>query len=144
MTVPYEPWLPEEPRWHPPTRPEPVAPAHLHQPQRPAYAGHPQPSRAPMPQAHRITRQPAVRAAAGAKSTVVAYLLLLLLGLFGTHHFYLNRPGWGMAYLLTTVLFGPAYGLGLILAGIGCAVDLFLLPRHTRDANRRRAGHGPR
>ncbi len=57
-----------------------------------------------------------------------AYILALPpLGLFGAHHFYLNRPGWGFLYLFTVGLFG-----------IGWLVDLFRIPLLVRDANLRK------
>lgn len=58
------------------------------------------------------------------KDVGVTYLLWLFLGVFGAHKFYLGRPGWGVAYLLT---------LGLL--GVGLLVDLFTIPRQVRDYN---------
>lgn len=72
---------------------------------------------------------------APAKSTAVAYVLWFFLGLLGIHHFYLGRNGWGLAYLLTTLLLGWVFGLGFLLVGVGCLVDLFLIPSYTRAAN---------
>ncbi|XP_013400308.1 uncharacterized protein LOC106166326 [Lingula anatina] len=59
------------------------------------------------------------------KSLVEAYLLWLALGLFGAHHFYLNRPLFGIMYLTT---FG--------LCGCGWLIDLFRLPCLVKDANK--------
>ena len=50
------------------------------------------------------------------KSKGVAYLLLLLLGAFSAHRFYLGKIGSGILYLLTLQLFG-----------IGWIIDLFIL-----------------
>jgi RND superfamily putative drug exporter len=60
------------------------------------------------------------------KSLLVAYTWWLLLGLFGAHHFYLGRKGWGWTYLGT---------VGLL--ALGWLTDLFLLPRYIRAANAR-------
>ena len=56
---------------------------------------------------------------------LVAYLLWLIMGIFGAHRFYLRDTRWGVVYLLT-----------LGLAGIGLLVDLFRLPSHVRRFNR--------
>lgn len=77
---------------------------------------YPQPS-------YTIYRGPLV---AAKKSLVEAYLLCLILGLLGAHHFYLRRPGFGCLYLFT---FG--------LLGCGYVYDLFRMPCLVRDANRR-------
>lgn len=74
------------------------------------------------------------------KSAGVAYLLWFFFGFFGVHHFYLGRTGWGVAYLLGTLLLGWM-GLGILLVLIGCFIDLFLIPSYTRDANRRLTGY---
>jgi Fe2+ or Zn2+ uptake regulation protein len=50
------------------------------------------------------------------KSKAVAYLLLIFLGIFGAHRFYLEKIGTGILYLFTG---------GLL--GIGVLVDLFTL-----------------
>jgi len=74
------------------------------------------------------------------KSIGVAYVLWFFLGALGVHHFYLGRTGWGVAYLLCTVLLGWI-GIGLIVVGIGLLIDLFLIPSHTRAANQRLTGY---
>lgn len=50
-------------------------------------------------------------------SLIEAYLLMIVLGIFGAHHFYLKRPRWGLLYLFT---FG--------LLGAGWLIDIFRLP----------------
>lgn len=50
-------------------------------------------------------------------SLIEAYLLMLVLGIFGAHHFYLKRPRWGLLYFFT---FG--------LLGAGWLIDIFRLP----------------
>lgn len=50
-------------------------------------------------------------------SLTEAYLLMIVLGIFGAHHFYLKRPRWGLLYLFT---FG--------LLGAGWLIDIFRLP----------------
>jgi TM2 domain-containing membrane protein YozV len=41
-----------------------------------------------------------LRARGSEKSKFVAGMLAIFLGSFGLHKFYLNRPGWGLVYLL--------------------------------------------
>ncbi len=41
------------------------------------------------------------------KEKFIAGLLALFLGSFGIHKFYLNRPGWGLTYLLFCWTFIP-------------------------------------
>ncbi|XP_048250949.1 uncharacterized protein LOC124117629 [Haliotis rufescens] len=60
------------------------------------------------------------------KSLVEAYILAVVLGLLGAHHFYLRRTGFGVVYFFT---FG--------LLGVGYVVDLFRLPCLVKEANRR-------
>jgi TM2 domain-containing membrane protein YozV len=43
------------------------------------------------------------------KSRAVAILLALFLGGIGAHKFYLNRPGWGVLYLLFCWTLIPAF-----------------------------------
>lgn len=62
------------------------------------------------------------------KSLGLAYVLLILFGLFGVHHFYLGKVGRGILYLLT----------GGVLV-IGVIVDVFTLPSQVRTINARRA-----
>ncbi|KAL3885058.1 hypothetical protein ACJMK2_025156 [Sinanodonta woodiana] len=54
-----------------------------------------------------------------------AYVLWFPFGLLGLHHFYLNRPIWGILYFFT---FG--------LVGIGWLIDGFRIPCLVKDANR--------
>src|SRR5262249_38966004 len=64
------------------------------------------------------------------KSLGLTYLLWLLLGIFGVHHFYLGKWQRGLLYLLTG---------GLLM--IGLLVDLFTLPWQVKRVNaERRAG----
>lgn len=73
------------------------------------------------------------RIANDAKSPLVAYLLLIFVGWFGVHRFYLGKTGTGVAMLVLSILglLTAAFGVGLILlvvVGIWCLVDLFLVP----------------
>jgi len=58
------------------------------------------------------------------KNLLVAYILWLLLGIFGAHHFYLRRPLMGVLYLCTAGLFV-----------IGWLIDLFTLPQQVDEYN---------
>lgn len=74
------------------------------------------------------------------KSMLVAYLLLIFLGAFGAHRFYLGQTGSGAAMLiiflvsllLTVVVIGA---VGLLVIGIWCFVDLFLIPGYVKKYN---------
>lgn len=57
-----------------------------------------------------------------------AYLMWLSLGIFGMHHFYLHRWGWGFAYFFTFGLFG-----------FGWLIDLCMIPYLVKAANGRRS-----
>lgn len=68
-----------------------------------------------------------------AKSPLLAYLLLLFVGGFGIHRFYLGRSGSGIAMLLLLIVgaFTLPIGIGILLLGalgIWMIVDLFLIP----------------
>ena len=60
------------------------------------------------------------------RSTGIAYVILVLVGVFGGHHFYLGKKGTGILYLLS---FG--------LLGFGVFLDLFTLPKQVQKANER-------
>lgn len=62
------------------------------------------------------------------KRLLDAYVLAFPLGFLGAHHFYLNRPGWGVVYLFTFGLFG-----------LGWVIDWFRLPILVRETNERLA-----
>jgi TM2 domain-containing membrane protein YozV len=78
----------------------------------------------------------------GPKEVAAAYLLLIFLGGFGAHYFYLREPL--TAVVLIIVWWGgwatTAVGVGFFLL-IGVAIwfvtDLFLLPSYVRAANAR-------
>ena len=77
---------------------------------------------------------------ANKKSAVVAYLLLIFLGGFGAHRFYLGRTGSAVAMLVITIVsFVLAFVyiglLGFIVIGVWCFVDLFLVPGLVSDFN---------
>jgi TM2 domain-containing membrane protein YozV len=74
------------------------------------------------------------------KSMAVAYLLLIFLGGFGAHRFYLGQTGSAVAmlviFLISLLLTVVAIGaLGLLAIGIWCFVDLFLIPGYIRQFN---------
>ena len=58
------------------------------------------------------------------KNLLVAYILWLLLGIFGAHKFYLSRPLMGLLYICTAGLFV-----------IGWLIDLFTLPQQVDEYN---------
>lgn len=68
-----------------------------------------------------------------AKSPVVAYLLLIFLGGFGAHRFYLGKTGTAITMLILFILgwVTLVIGVGLVMlgaVGIWCFVDIFLIP----------------
>lgn len=81
-----------------------------------------------------------------AKSPVVAYLLLIFLGGFGAHRFYLGKTGTAITMLIMFVLgwLTLVLGVGLLLliaVGIWSLVDIFLIPgmvQQDKDAIRQR------
>ena len=77
------------------------------------------------------------RIANDAKSPLLAYLLLIFLGWLGVHRFYLGCTGTGVTMLILFVLglLTAPIGVGFVLLlvlGIWCLVDLFLIPGITR------------
>ncbi|RRG18227.1 TM2 domain-containing protein [Weissella viridescens] len=66
------------------------------------------------------------------KSTVLAYILAIFLGVFGAHRFYMGKTGSGVAMLLITIL---TLGFGMIITGIWDIVDLFLIPGWIKESN---------
>lgn len=69
-------------------------------------------------------------------SAGVAYLLLIFLGLFGAHRFYLGRTGSAVAQLLLTISV-----IGFVISWFWVFIDLFLIPgmiREKQDAERQR------
>ncbi len=81
---------------------------------------------------------------ANKKSTAVAYLLLIFIGAFGAHRFYLNQTGTAIALLLITL---SSLLLMLVLIGfftiwiswLWVLVDLFLVPGLVRNHNNKLA-----
>lgn len=81
---------------------------------------------------------------ANRKSAGVAYLLLIFLGGFGAHRFYLGRSGTAAAQLVLSII-----GVVLAIVAIGFIllavvwvwlfVDLFLVPGIVREENMRLA-----
>jgi TM2 domain-containing membrane protein YozV len=75
---------------------------------------------------------------ARSKSTLVAFVLWLFLGMLGAHRFYLNRKG--IAFVVTFVV-GLALTviivgfLVLFVEGIFVLIDAFRLPRFVEQAN---------
>mgnify|MGYP001481304134 CR=1 FL=1 len=87
------------------------------------------------------------------KSTLAAYLLWFFLGSLGIHKFYLGKTGWGITYLLMTIIGWTTGGAGFLLTlgggfvaggiavfglillailGIFLLIDLFTIPRQIR------------
>jgi len=81
---------------------------------------------------------------ANRKSVGVAYLLLIFLGGFGAHRFYLGRSGTAAAQLILTIIgiVLTVLAVGLILLAVVWVwlfVDLFLVPGIAREENMRLA-----
>jgi len=64
----------------------------------------------------------------------VAYLLLLLLGGFGVHRFYLRSTGVGTLMLVSTLL-GFLLRLPLVVTATIFVYDLFTIPSQVRRHN---------
>lgn len=76
----------------------------------------------------------------GGKSVALAYVLLLLLGQFGAHRYYLGEKETATALLVITVasLVMMTVGIGFLTIWISVGwviVDLFLVPRMARNHN---------
>lgn len=61
------------------------------------------------------------------KNKTLAIVLLLFLGLLGVHDFYLEAYGRGATKVLITIFLGWFFGIGLVINGIWCLVDLFAI-----------------
>jgi TM2 domain-containing membrane protein YozV len=61
-------------------------------------------------------------------SVAVAYVLLIFLGIFGAHRFYLGKIGSGIVMLLLSLTV-----VGLIVTFIWSFIDLFLIPGQVRE-----------
>ena len=124
------------------TSPAAPAPGYPQQPPMPGYPQQPPmqgyPQQAPMqgyPPAQVYAQQPIYvqtpmmgMAQPGLdKSVGVAYLLLIFLGIFGAHQFYLDKIGRGVGYLFT---------LGWLTVGVW--IDLFTLTSQVRAINTQR------
>jgi TM2 domain-containing membrane protein YozV len=75
-----------------------------------------------------------------AKDSGIAYLLAILLGGIAAHHFYLNRPGSAIGWLVLWWGGWATTGLGvglfmLFVASLWWILDLFLIPSYVRAAN---------
>ena len=57
------------------------------------------------------------------KSKTIAYLLLICLGIFGAHRFYIDKTTSGILYLLTCGIFG--IGIIIDIFTLGSMVDLY-------------------
>lgn len=74
------------------------------------------------------------------KNLALAYVLCLVVGLLGAHHFYLGRRASGVVYLILTMagLASASWGTGFIFGGLVlllCLTDLLRLPGLVRRAN---------
>ena len=130
------PAYPQQPPMQPPMQGYPQQPPMQGYPQQAPMQGYPQ--QAPMqgyPPAQVYAQQPIYvqtpmmgMAQPGLdKSVGVAYLLLIFLGLFGAHQFYLDKIGRGVGYFFT---------LGWLTVGLW--IDLFTLTSQVRAINTQR------
>jgi TM2 domain-containing membrane protein YozV len=76
------------------------------------------------------------------KESGIAYLLAILLGGFGAHHFYLGNVGAGIGFVLLWWIgwFTTVFIVGFVLlfaAAVWWVIDLFLIPSYVRNANAR-------
>ncbi len=74
------------------------------------------------------------------KSTGIAYLLWLFLGMFGAHRFYIGETGTGIAILLITVCsiplkFALIGFVTIFISVIWVFIDLFLIPSMVQKHN---------
>lgn len=74
------------------------------------------------------------------RSTVVAYILLLLFGIFGGHKFYLGNIKGGILYIFLFIAgaIGAFLGIGLVLFAVLLVlllIDFFTLPKQVAKAN---------
>ncbi|WP_179872658.1 DUF2510 domain-containing protein [Microcella indica] len=77
------------------------------------------------------------------RETWLAYVLLIFLGGFGVHRFYLGDTAVGVTLLLLTIIgwATAAFAIGFLFVGVvwvWIIVDLFLVPGLVRQANSRR------
>lgn len=110
----YAPQPPAQPHQAPAYPPQPSVPTYAH----PGYVQQPVYVQAPMVGFVHTTPD---------KSVGVAYLLLIFLGVFGVHQFYLGKAGRGVGYLFTAAW---------LTAGMW--IDLFTLPSQVRAVNTQR------
>ena len=75
------------------------------------------------PQRGTVYTQSYQASGASPKSRMVALLLLIFLGVFGVHRFYVGKTGTGLLYFFTVGLFGIGYCVDLILIVIGSFRD---------------------
>ena len=62
------------------------------------------------------------------KIRLIALVLCVVLGIFGVHHFYVGRIGWGLLYLFTAGLFAIGWIVDIILILAGSYKDCDGLP----------------
>ena len=77
---------------------------------------------------------------ANKKSVGVSYLIWFFLGMFGVHRFYLSTPVAGILILLFSILgfltlFTGVGAVFLLISGIWCLLDAFLIPGIVRRYN---------
>ncbi len=95
------------------------------QPNQSPYTNHQYPYQHYNPYAQNYAYTMSNKGPISAKSRLTALLLCIFLGVFGAHHFYVGRIGYGVLYIFTGGLFGIGILVDLILIATGSYKDQY-------------------